>query len=331
MSTDSNDSKAPALEFRNVSRTYDKGKFTAVNDVSLTVEPAQIHALIGPNGAGKTTLVKMAASILDPTRGEVIVNGHNVTTQSQQARRDVGLALGGELGFYPRANAIKNLRFFANVAGIPAKNIPAETERVLEAVGLSQNGNQKVNSFSRGMVQRLHIARALLGHPALLVMDEPTNGLDPDIALSIRALLKDLANNGHAVFLTSHTMSEIEDVSHVISVIGAGRIHFTGGLTEVVNYAGVTATTTATIHAGDTEIVEALRSQPQVKELRQSPKGARWGLTVFWESGQTPAQIQAEVQRIFREHSIEIPNDLVTRQPTLEEAYLSLAGELKRT
>ena len=273
----------------------------------------------------------MAASILDPSRGEVIVNGHNTTTHSQQARRDVGLALGGELGFYPRASAIKNLRFFANVAGIPAKNIPAETERVLEAVGLSKNGNQKVNSFSRGMVQRLHIARALLGHPALLVMDEPTNGLDPDIALSIRALLKDLANNGHAVFLTSHTMSEIEDVSHVISVIGAGRIHFTGGLTEVVNYAGVTATTTATIHARNTDIVEALRSHPHVKELRQSPKGARWGLTVFWESGQTPAQIQAEVQRIFREHSIEIPNDLVTRQPTLEEAYLSLAGELKRT
>ncbi|OFT43731.1 hypothetical protein HMPREF3160_02400 [Arthrobacter sp. HMSC06H05] len=318
------------MEFRNVSRTYDKGKFTAVSEVSLTVEPGQIHALIGPNGAGKTTLVKMAASILDPSQGEVIVNGHNATTHSQQARRDVGLALGGELGFYPRASAIKNLRFFANVAGIPSKNIPAETERVLEAVGLSKNGNQKVNSFSRGMVQRLHIARALLGHPALLVMDEPTNGLDPDIALSIRTLLKDLANNGHAVFLTSHTMSEIEDVSHVISVIGAGRIHFTGGLTEVVNYAGVTATTTATIHARNKDIVETLRSQPHVKELRQSPKGARWGLTVFWESSQTPAQIQAEVQRIFREHSIEIPNDLVTRQPTLEEAYLSLAGELKR-
>ena len=197
--------------------------FVAVEDVSLDVGAGQVHGLLGPNGAGKTTTVRMCATLLAPTSGEVWVDGIDAVRHPERARSRLGLVLGGELGFYPRATARDNLLFFADIQGLDARRRHSAVMDALERVGLVEAVSRKTGELSRGMRQRLHLARALLGSPALLLLDEPTTGLDPDVALQVRDLVRELAQRGTGVLLTSHSMPEVEELADIISVIGAGR------------------------------------------------------------------------------------------------------------
>lgn len=319
-----------ALRYQDVTRTFDRGRFVAVSGVSLDVQPGEIHSVIGPNGAGKTTLIKMAATILTPSAGRVVVNGFDTVRAPRQARRSLGLVIGGELGFYPRATARQNLLFFADVAGVEGRDRDREVARVLDAVDLSDRAHSKVNSYSRGMTQRLHIARALLGSPRLLIMDEPTSGLDPDIAITIRLVVRDLAAAGHAVLLTSHTMSEIEDLSSRISIIGAGQLRMTGSIRDVIDHANLAVTSTMSLHAQEIGLLEDLADCEHVAHINKHAKAAMWQVTVFWRGAITTAQAQEHIAAACRRRGIEMPVDVVSRPPTLEEAYVSLAGELKR-
>lgn len=319
-----------ALSYQQVSRTFDRGRFLAVRDVSLDVHPGEIHSVIGPNGAGKTTLIKMAATILTPTAGRVLVNGFNTVSAPMQARRSLGLVIGGELGFYPRATAKQNLQFFADLAGVDGRERDREVARVLQAVDLADRAGSKVNSYSRGMTQRLHIARALLGSPKLLIMDEPTSGLDPDIAITIREVVRELAAAGHAVLLTSHTMSEIEDLSTRISIIGGGQLRMTGALSDVIAHADLALTSTMSLRGEDAAVLDDLAHLAQVAQVNQHAKGALWQVSVFWRGAITARQANDEITAICERRGAHVPVDLVSRPPTLEEAYVSLAGELKR-
>ncbi|MBR6459647.1 MAG: ABC transporter ATP-binding protein [Actinomycetaceae bacterium] len=210
-----------------------KEKFPAVSDVSFGVNAGEIHALLGPNGAGKTTTVKCCATLLAPSGGKVIVSGVDVAKNPRKARKDVGLVLGGELGFYPRVSARNNLLFFADIAGIGGKERHRQVAEKLELVDLADRADDKVEAFSRGMRQRLHIARALLGNPKLLLLDEPTSGLDPEIALQVRTVIAQVADQDIAVLLTSHLMPEIEKLADKITIIGAGKTYLSGGLEDV--------------------------------------------------------------------------------------------------
>ncbi|WP_407701387.1 ABC transporter ATP-binding protein [Trueperella bialowiezensis] len=299
--------------------------------MSASVDAGDIHAIIGPNGAGKTTLVKMAATILNPSSGNVVVNGFDTVKSPSAARGSLGLVIGGELGFYPRATARQNLRFFADLAGVARSRLTSEIDRVLELVALADRADDKVNTFSRGMVQRLHIARALLGEPNLLIMDEPTSGLDPDIAMTVRAIIKDLANAGHAVLLTSHTMSEIEDLSSQISVLGAGRIFMSGNVGEIKERAGISVTSVGTLRVSDAHVIDTLADLPEIKDVKKSPKGANWAVTLLWKAPITPAQAHEAATRVFANSHVAVPVDFVSRLPTLEEAYVSMANELRRS
>lgn len=320
----------PALSYQQVSRTFDRGRFLAVRDVSLDVHPGEIHSVIGPNGAGKTTLIKMAATILTPTAGRVLVNGFNTASSPMQARRSLGLVIGGELGFYPRATAKQNLQFFADLAGVDGRERDREVARVLQAVDLADRADSKVNSYSRGMTQRLHIARALLGSPKLLIMDEPTSGLDPDIAITIREVVRELAAAGHAVLLTSHTMSEIEDLSTRISIIGGGQLRMTGALRDVIAHADLALTSTMSLRGEDAAVLDDLARLAQVAQVNKHAKGALWQVSVFWRGAITARQANDEITALCEARGAHVPVDLVSRPPTLEEAYVSLAGELKR-
>ncbi|MBM6980404.1 MAG: ABC transporter ATP-binding protein, partial [Actinomyces succiniciruminis] len=176
-----------------LSRTFGKERFVAVDDLSLSVTPGQVHALLGPNGAGKTTTVRMCATLLAPTAGQIQVDGIDAVRHPEAARARLGLVLGGELGFYPRATALDNLLFFADLQGLDRRRRRQAVDRALERMGLADAATRKAGAFSRGMLQRLHLARALLGSPPLLLLDEPTTGLDPDVALQVRDLIRELA------------------------------------------------------------------------------------------------------------------------------------------
>lgn len=212
-------------------------EFDAVDDISFDVHAGEIVSLLGPNGAGKTTTVSMIGGYLLPTSGEVVINGKN--RYKNKIKPKVGVVLGGELGFYGRATALDNLLFFADLARVPRRQQRQEALRVLDLVELTDAANKKVQFFSKGMKQRLHIARALLGNPPLLLLDEPTSGLDVEISTEIRKIIKQLADQGAAILLTSHTMSEIESLADRILLIGAGKIFTSGTVAEIIKQSDV--------------------------------------------------------------------------------------------
>ncbi|HJE48596.1 MAG TPA: ABC transporter ATP-binding protein [Lactobacillus johnsonii] len=201
------------------------------------MKKGEIAALLGPNGAGKTTIVSIVGGYLLPTSGSVIVGGQNII--KTRLRDNIGVSFGGDLGFYGRATAKQNLSYFADLAKIPYRKQKAEIERVLDLVSLSNDMNKKVQFFSKGMKQRMHIARALLGNPKLLLLDEPTDGLDVEIATNIRNVVKNLAQNDISILLTSHMMSEVEALADQIVLLGAGKVHAKGTVQDIVKLSKV--------------------------------------------------------------------------------------------
>lgn len=316
-----------ALESTGLRRVFGKGSFVAVDDVSLSIEPGQIHALLGPNGAGKTTTVRMCATLLEPTAGSVVVDGIDAVRYPRRARSRLGLVLGGDLGFYGRASARDNLLFFADLQGVPARRRSDAVAEVLELVALSHAASVKVQEFSRGMKQRLHLARAALTRPALLLLDEPTTGLDPDIALRIRDVIRSFAHGGIGVLLTSHSMPEVEELADTITVLGAGRVHARGSVQTIAAAAGIAATTTMSVSAREIDdmSLEVLADLEGVRVVKRPHRG-NWSLTVYWPHGSEDV-IDAALGRALGPVT---PVDLVTRPASLEESYLALAEGLAR-
>ena len=329
------------LDAAQLCRTFGKGEhaFTAVDNVSLSISSGEIHALLGPNGAGKTTIVQMCATLLTPTSGTVRIDGVDAIAHPQRARASLGLALGGDTGFYPRASARDNLLFFADLAGVSARKRRTQVASALERVDLADVAAKKVQEFSRGMKQRLHIARALLGEPKLLLLDEPTNGLDPDISLTIRQLIRSLADDGTAILLTSHLLGEIEELAHRVTVIGAGRMAVSGTVADITAHAGISATTVGRVDANAGPVLQKLaRSLSDAGTLLLTPRGSEWEITVYWNErsvlqGPHPfstEHAEALLTRILTEREVQMLTPLYTRPATLEEAYLAMAEGLKR-
>lgn len=314
----------PVLEVHQVRRVFGKDNFAAVDGVSLEVTAGQIHALLGPNGAGKTTTVRMCAALLTPTAGTIHIQGTDVVRHPQQARARLGLVLGGELGFYPRANARDNLLYFADLQGLPGRQRRVAVTEALERVKLNDAARRLVGEFSRGMRQRLHLARALLAEPPLLLLDEPTTGLDPDVALTVRDIIRDVAASGTAVLLTSHSMPEVEELADTITVIGAGKVVVRGGVADIARFAGVGAVSTFTLSARDTARIASLEQALTPAVVTHRPRAGNWMVSVYWDI-ETGAQDQHLMKLLETP-----PLDLVTRPASLEEAYLALADRLAR-
>ena len=205
------------IKVQNLTRDYDG--LRAVDGISFSVEPGEIFGFLGPNGAGKTTTIKMLTGQLRPTSGEAQVMGCDVVTERQQLKPQIGVVFDSQ-NIYDRMSARDNLRFYARLYRIEK----ARVEKVLAQVGLTDRARDKVKTYSNGMKQRLVIARALLHKPKVLFLDEPTRGLDPNVARGIRAVVVDLAKQGMTVFLTTHYMEEADQLSHRVVIIDQGRI-----------------------------------------------------------------------------------------------------------
>jgi ABC-2 type transport system ATP-binding protein len=201
-----------------------KDPVVALDSVDLAVEEGEIHGLLGPNGAGKTTLVKILATVLIPTAGSASVLGMDVVREAKRVRPVIGLVFGGDRGLYTRLTARQNLNYWAALYDVPARETPVVVGRLLERVGLADRADERVETYSRGMKERLHLARGLVSDPPVLFLDEPTVGLDPMASLEFRRLVMDLRNAGKTVFLTTHDMAEAEAVCDRVSLIDRGRI-----------------------------------------------------------------------------------------------------------
>ncbi len=224
------------IELKNVTKKF--GDFTAVNDVSLTVEKGDVFAFLGPNGAGKSTTIKMLTTLLHPTSGEIFLDGHNVTENPAATRRSFGIvfqdpSLDNELTAY------ENMQFHAILYGLPKSLYSERIPELLKLVELSDRKDSFVKSFSGGMKRRLEIARGLLHHPKVLFLDEPTIGLDPQTRNHIWSYIKNLNEQEKVtIFFTTHHMEEVERYAEKIAIIDHGKIIERGTPDEIRNKAG---------------------------------------------------------------------------------------------
>ena len=222
-----------AIEIHDLHKIYGKGKkrVHAVKDVHITIEQGQIYGLLGPNGAGKTTAMRMMLSLIKPTKGDVKIFGQDVRQHHDVLRR-IGMMIEGA-SFYPYLTGRKNLMLLARTHGLSDMT---RIHQVLEIVKLSDKADQRFGTYSMGMKQRLGLAGALLHDPDLLILDEPTNGLDPNGILEMRLLLRDLADNhGKTICFSSHTLSEVERICDTLAIIHKGEIVREGNLETLLN------------------------------------------------------------------------------------------------
>ena len=314
-----------AMEFDNVGRTFvsrgllgGRRETVALAGVSFQVPVGVVFGLLGPNGAGKTTTVRILSTLLTPTSGQAKVLGFDVVREAPEVRRHIGLILGGERGLYPRLTGRENLRYSGAINHVPPKLAHGRSIDLLELVGLSDAANIPVERYSRGMKQRLHIARGLMTDPEVLFMDEPTLGLDPFGAQDIRRLVPQLVRQKKTILLTTHYMFEADSLCNTIGMINKGELIAMGSPAEIKrSFSGIEVI--EVVATGATEdLVEKLKGIKGVLGADLTVDGGSNRLIVQVESG---ADLQDQVVAVVGEPNV---LSVVKREPNLEEAYLNI-------
>ena len=213
------------------------GAFTAVDGISIRVEPGEIHGFLGPNGAGKTTTIRMIAGLLQPTNGRVMVNGHDMSGDPETAKASLGF-IPDRPYIYEKLTAFEFLRFHGGLYGIGDDDIAGRAHEMLDLFELRRWENELVESFSHGMKQRLVMGAAFLHRPRAVVVDEPMVGLDPRGARLVKDVFRRMSERGVAILMSTHTLEVAEEMSHRISIINHGRLVAQGTVEEVRNTAG---------------------------------------------------------------------------------------------
>ncbi len=291
------------IEARGLSKRY--GDTVAVDNLSFTVEPGRITGFLGPNGAGKTTTMRLILGLDRPTTGTVTVNGKQLARLAWPMR-EVGALLDAK-AVHGGRSAYNHLLCLAQTNNLPKRRV----DEVLDLVGLHDVARKRSKGFSLGMGQRLGIAAALLGDPAILMFDEPVNGLDPEGILWIRNLMKSLAGQGRTVFVSSHLMSEMENTADHLIVIGRGKLIAESTVTEFISANSQQSVRVRTPQAGDMARVAAAAGGT----VRDDAGGT---IVVL---GLTPAQ----VGDLAFEHGIRL-HELAPAHTSLEAAFMELTA-----
>jgi ABC-2 type transport system ATP-binding protein len=218
------------IETKDLVKTF--GKFTAVDGLSLEVPGGSIYGFVGPNGAGKTTTMRMLTTLTRPTSGQAWVAGHSVTEERRAVRRAIGY-MPDEFGVYDDLRVWEYLDFFAACYDIPENQRKKLIDDLLELVDLSHRREDMVDKLSRGMKQRLSLARTLAHDPVVLILDEPASGLDPRARVEIRELLVELSKMGKTIFFSSHILADVEDICTHIGILEAGKMVMQGRMDEM--------------------------------------------------------------------------------------------------
>jgi ABC-2 type transport system ATP-binding protein len=248
---------------RKVYTVFPQRKRVAVDDVSISVPEGAIHGLLGPNGAGKTTTLKMLLGLVRPDAGTFRVLG--LDSRGRAGRAALGF-LPEQPYFPPQLNAAQAMRLYARLAGLPEREIKKRTAGLLERVGLAGQEHTLLSAFSRGMLQRLGIAQAIVGRPKVVVLDEPASGLDPIGQRDVRNLMLTLRDEGATVLLSSHQLSEVEAVCDRVSIISRGRVAAEGAIHDLLGVAGSTSVTVAGLPADIPAALVALADSVAVAE-----------------------------------------------------------------
>lgn len=208
------------VEVSHLTKKY--GDFTAVSDLSFTIEDGLIYGFLGPNGAGKSTTMNIMTGCLSATEGEVIIEGHDIFEEAKEAKKCIGY-LPEIPPLYPDLTPVEYLEFVARAKGVPANELDEQIENVMEETGITVYANRLIKNLSKGYKQRVGIAQAIIGRPSLIILDEPTVGLDPKQIIEIRNLIKSLGRK-HTVVLSSHILSEVQAICDRVMIISRGKL-----------------------------------------------------------------------------------------------------------
>jgi ABC-2 type transport system ATP-binding protein len=290
----------------------------ALDGISFEVEQGELFGLLGPNGAGKTTTIKILTTLLLPSSGTARVLGFDPAREPGQIRRRVGHVFGGDRGLYDRLSALDNLRYFADLYRVPVREKKARIDYLLELVKLKGRERQRVETYSRGMRQRLHIARGLLHDPEVLFLDEPTIGLDPVGAREVRETVAGLREQGKTVLLTTHYMYEADELCRRVAVIAGGRIVAEGTPAElkarVLDRTIIEIESFGALGSG----LDRLRALPGVISVSTEPREQAEVILVQSSVGsELTHALLRELQGITL-------GKVIAREPTLEDAYVEL-------
>jgi len=318
-----------AIEVRDLRRVYKTTigvvrrrtkDVVAVDGISFDVHAGELFGLLGPNGAGKTTTVKMLTTLLIPTSGHASVLGKDIVERANEIRARIGFIYGGERGLYWRLSGVDNLRYFATLYHVDPDRARERIPYLLEMVGLQDRGQEKVEGYSRGMKQRLHIARTLLHDPEVLFLDEPTIGLDPVGARELRQVVRNLQAERKTILLTTHYMFEADLLCQRIGVIDKGKIVALDTPSALKGIVSDLSVVEVEVFGVPQELIDRIRQLPFVDTLSIEDQDQKQSLHVHTALGSeaVPKVLDAlETVRVGR---------VVVREPTLEDAYVRLVG-----
>ncbi|MFI5527187.1 ATP-binding cassette domain-containing protein [Kitasatospora sp. NPDC051853] len=294
-----------------------RGSAVALDDISFTVGTGETHGLLGPNGAGKTTLTKILSTILLPTSGSARVDGLDVVSDTVRVRQKIGIVFGGDRGLYDRITARQNLTFWATLYRVKPAVIKPRVAELLERLGLSERADEPVERYSRGMRQRLHLARGLIGDPSVLLLDEPTVGMDPVAAREFRELLLQLRSDGRTILMTTHDMREAEALCDRITLIDHGRILLTERTDRVGRVLSGHDRIDVTLEPEQASIADDLKALPGVERVDRLDQDGVHRVHVH------SAEDLTGTMRYLLDRGV---TAIQTGRPSLEDVYVQLVG-----
>ena len=292
----------------------------AVDGISFDVRTGELFGLLGPNGAGKTTTVKMLTTLLLPTSGSARVLGYDVEQEADKVRPRIGFIFGGERGLYWRLSAKDNLRYFADLYHMDPAISKRRIPELLELVGLAGREEERVEGYSRGMRQRLHVARCLLHDPEVLFLDEPTMGLDPVGARELRQVIRNLVAQEKTVFLTTHYMFEADALCERVAVINHGKIVALDSPEGLKRHVEDLSVVEVEVYGIAQETVSWIRALPFVDTVSVEDRDQKQALLVQSKEG------SAIVSQLMQALDTTRVGKVHLREPTLEDAYVRLVG-----
>jgi ABC-2 type transport system ATP-binding protein len=300
-----------AIETNKLTRAF--GSLVAVDELTLTIPEGTVFGFLGPNGAGKTTTVRMLSALIAPTRGTATVAGHRLGENNEAIRQSIGI-LTETPGLYDRLSAWQNLMFFAQLYDLSAERAASQVERYLRMLELWERRGDRVGGFSKGMRQKLAIARALLHEPKVIFLDEPTAGLDPEAARVVREFIKELRAEGRTIFLTTHNLPEADELCDLIGVFRS-RLLRLGAPANLRT--GMFGTGTQVRVIGDaTQWIETVRALPFVHEAHA--ENGTLSVRIDQPDDQNPELVRTLVNAGAQIRAVEPISH------SLEEVYLEL-------
>ena len=309
--------------YKTTTGTFRRGtiEVEAVKGISFEIQEGELFGLLGPNGAGKTTTIKMLITLLIPTSGTARVLGRDVVKDAKWVRERIGYVFGGDRGLYERLSALDNLRYFAELYGVDPKVQRQRIHELLELVGLSGREKERVEGFSRGMRQRLHIARGILHDPPVVFLDEPSIGVDPVGARELRAMISGLRDSGKTVLLTTHYMFEADELCDRIAVVAHGKILAEGTPRDLKQGVADGTIVEIEVYGIEEPALVAVREIPGVTSVNVEERDQAQVIVI-----QTASDVEVTQAIMARLEGVRLGH-VTTREPTLEDAYVALVTD----